>query len=356
MTAATQYLKKENLLPWLESLSKDYSVTVPKKEGTSVVYGPFTTKEDVCLDTMPTLSPKQALFPQSETLLEFRYKKDPENPSKTDVAIREILPLAKNIFFGARPCGIHGITSLDQVFLQGKFNDVYVQSRYDNTTFITLACAKRFDACCFCHWMHGGPTDSKGSDILLIPLEKGYLVEAHTKKGEALIKKNSLLEKADACIKEAETIKTQALESMGDIPPCFDDLAKNLIELFDDAEFWEEIAAPCINCGTCTYLCPTCHCFDINDEQAGLTGKRCRSWDTCMSSLYTREASGHNPRAGRAQRVKNRANHKFSYAPGLQGKEFSCTGCGRCIRHCPVSLDIRQIITKAVSAHCTLDS
>ena len=81
----------------------------------------------------------------------------------------------------------------------------------------------------------------------------------------------------------------------------------------------------------------------------GIDGVRLRSWDTCMSSLFTLEASGHNPRMGKADRLRNRVGHKFSYYPELHGGRFSCVGCGRCIKSCPSMVDIRQIVLDAVN-------
>jgi predicted aldo/keto reductase-like oxidoreductase len=67
-----------------------------------------------------------------------------------------------------------------------------------------------------------------------------------------------------------------------------------------------------------------------------------------MSPLFTLEASGHNPRPNKADRLKNRVGHKFSYYPSLHSGRFSCCGCGRCIRSCPSSVDIRKIVLDAV--------
>ena len=78
-------------------------------------------------------------------------------------------------------------------------------------------------------------------------------------------------------------------------------------------------------------------------------GRRLRSWDNCMSSLFTREASGHNPRTLKAFRMRNRVSHKYSTYPENWGS-FSCSGCGRCIGNCPVHLDIRAIVLDAIEA------
>jgi Fe-S oxidoreductase len=73
-------------------------------------------------------------------------------------------------------------------------------------------------------------------------------------------------------------------------------------------------------------------------------GERIRSWDACMFFHFTLEASTHNPRPTRFQRFKNRVGHKFVYYPEKYEGVIACCGCGRCIRYCPVSVDISEIV------------
>jgi len=119
-----------------------------------------------------------------------------------------------------------------------------------------------------------------------------------------------------------------------------------LYALFED-DFWKEVAETCLGCGVCTYLCPTCYCFNITDDDLGLNSRRIRTWDNCMSHTFTLEGSGHNPRPTKAHRLKNRVGHKFSYYPDLHGGVMACCGCGRCIKQCPAGIDIRQIVKAA---------
>ena len=112
--------------------------------------------------------------------------------------------------------------------------------------------------------------------------------------------------------------------------------------MYDDP-FWDELHLKCLGCGACTYLCPTCHCFDIVDEGNAVRGKRVRNWDTCQFALFTHHTSGHNPRQSGKERMRQRVMHKFNYFVENQG-EIACVGCGRCVRNCPVNLDIRAVI------------
>jgi ferredoxin len=107
----------------------------------------------------------------------------------------------------------------------------------------------------------------------------------------------------------------------------------------------------CIRCGVCTYLCPSCHCFDINDEiesASPFRGTRVRTWDTCQFPDFTMHSSGHNPRPDKASRLRQRLLHKFRYFVETTG-QFMCVGCGRCISHCPVGIDIISVLEKVKS-------
>ena len=112
---------------------------------------------------------------------------------------------------------------------------------------------------------------------------------------------------------------------------------------FEDP-LWESIADICVGCGACAFICPACHCFDINDEGTADQGTRRKHWDACGFSKFTNHASGHNPRDIQNKRYRNRIMHKFKYYDDKFGKTL-CTGCGRCIRACPVGIDIADILT-----------
>jgi ferredoxin len=171
------------------------------------------------------------------------------------------------------------------------------------------------------------------------------VVEAVTDKGEALMQAGALSDAGDK-VSDAQRVKEEALAKMGEAVD-FEGAPEKLLSLFDNMSFWEDASAKCISCGACTYLCPTCYCFNITDESFGMSGERIRTWDTCMSYLFTLEGSGHNPRPTKAHRLKNRMGHKFSYYPSLHEGLIACCGCGRCIKSCPVCVDIREVVLAA---------
>jgi ferredoxin len=159
--------------------------------------------------------------------------------------------------------------------------------------------------------------------------------------------KNPSLKEADAkdltLVKELEDKAVQKVDAS--IP--IDGIEKRL-DLIMESPFWDRVHEGCIGCRVCTYLCPTCHCFDLCDEVSGQAGERIRVWDTCQFPLFTKHASGHNPRKNKKERLRQRFMHKFSYAVENTGVAL-CVGCGRCIAGCPVNLDIRDVIRSLAS-------
>ena len=186
-----------------------------------------------------------------------------------------------------------------------------------------------------------------GSDVLLTAVNGGFVLEAVSEKGEAFLAGTKLADGSDK-MDEAKAAREKAAASQQPAPD-LSKAARRLEQRFTDVDFWAEQTAKCLSCGACTYMCPTCQCFNISDEGNTLEGRRLRSWDNCMSPLFTREASGHNPRTAQALRMRNRVSHKYWYAPDYSDGRFACTGCGRCIKQCPVSLDIREIVLNAIA-------
>jgi ferredoxin len=109
-----------------------------------------------------------------------------------------------------------------------------------------------------------------------------------------------------------------------------------------------EHTAKCVGCGACTYVCPTCHCFDLTDEGNGREGERRKNWDACQFDHFTAHAGGHNPRELQSQRWRNRFMCKFHFYP-TKFSSKGCVGCGRCIRVCYVGLDITEMMEKVTA-------
>ncbi len=347
-----RFVATKDVPAWLEALRKTFSVVAPCLQGKAVVFASLD-KDDVVSTLAPnleraTVSPKGCILPPSETLLRYSVTKDSEDLAKTSLQLDDGLGsvATPTLLLGARSCDTRGFLALDWAYTHGPYSDPYYKARRDATLIVTRACDKPC-ATCFCHWVGGGPVSTEGSDVQLTVLDDGWLLQAVSEKGESLLAAAQLSDGAERAA-EANEQHAAAKALMAPAPDISGAPAK-LKARFEDVPFWTEHTHKCLSCGACTYMCPTCQCFTMTDEGDGLSGKRIRSWDNCMSPQFTREASGHNPRQGKSLRMRNRVSHKYWYSQEQHGG-ISCTGCGRCVTRCPVSLDIREILTKAVES------
>ena len=318
--SAIRFLAADKLASWLAEVAASRQVLAPRQEGKAVVFRPLVAGETPSL-ARATVSPKAAVFPACETLIRFTGTKDPENPAKLDIKLDDTPDAPARMVFGCRSCDARGFAVLDKPFLQGKFQDAYYKARRDNLLVVTRTCDSPCSTC-FCHWTGGGPADPTGSDVLLTAVNGGFVLEAVSEKGEAFLASTKLADGSDK-MDEAKAAREKAAASQQPAPD-LSKAARRLEERFTDVDFWADQGDP-------------------------LEGRRLRSWDNCMSPLFTREASGHNPRTAKALRMRNRVSHKYWYAPDDSDGRFACTGCGRCIKQCPVSLDIREIVLNAIA-------
>jgi ferredoxin len=246
------------------------------------------------------------------------------------------------VVFGIRPCDARGISISNKVFQNDRFTDPYWKGKIDQTVFVGLACDAPSPQC-FCAAMGGSPFGESGLDALAFRQGGDLGLKTLTDKGAELIKAAGAQEANLA--DEIKKLEATAIEAQGvkaDYKP-IDDL--DLMDLFKDPH-WVATAENCLNCGVCTFFCPTCHCFDIQDEASERGGVRMRNWDTCMSWLFTVHGTGHNPRPTKTERVRQRFMHKLKYIPLKQDGVRGCTGCGRCVAMCPVNIDIRSVALK----------
>jgi len=355
-----KFLANADVAAWLGELSKTMRVFAPRAEGQAVVYREFDAVKGIELRRKPTESAKHALFPRSEELLSFSYQRppfgapetakegeaQPAQPEVSQVLVKMPADPAPTVVFGMLGCDAGGVTTFDPVYDGNKFKDVYYLKKRQATVFIVRACAEVLSTC-FCNWVGGDPANTKNADVLATELADGWLLQALNDRGDKVLATPLLKDAPAAAEGQATAIHDQARKALGEAPK-LEGIDAALFNLFSDNGFWQRESAACLACGTCTYLCPTCHCFSITDETSARNGVRLRSWDTCMAALYTLEASGHNPRTLKAARLRNRVGHKFAYFLRNNDGQISCCGCGRCIKSCPSSVDIRQIVKDAL--------
>jgi ferredoxin len=324
-------IDKSKATDFLDDLRETYQVLAPVQENGTLVLGCVDDHRDVVLDFYNTKqAPKAIFFPRSEVLFAYQDGK----------VIAASQPEQQRAVFGIRPCDARSAVLLDKVFDAADYQDPYYVNRRKNTTLIGFACNEPLSTC-FCTAVDGGPFSTEGLDMLWTDLGNRYLVETMTERGETLVAKSPLFRQAtDEDIAAKAQIATRAKEMVSG--PNTQGIKEKLDAMYEEP-FWDHVRLKCLGCGACTYLCPTCHCFDIVDEGNSAQGQRVRNWDTCQFALFTHHTSGHNPRPTSKERMRQRVMHKFNYFVSNYG-DIACVGCGRCVRECPVNLDIRAVI------------
>ena len=335
----------EKLGDLLSALMERGPLYAPVKSEKSVDFQKIRQPADVTLDFYNTaMSPKFVFFPQSEEMIRYKLKKE--------AAEEESVPIdaAPSVLFGVRPCDAKSFEIMDRHFLGAGIIDPYWKDRREKTVVVGYAFdpATPADPADFYNVLGIHAADTEGSDVFMIRKDGELLLKAVTEKGEALLKDLAVLEAAS---EQDEVFFAEAVRKGRDVKTRFgeikdDAIAEKLVRIFEKKEFWEDRTAACISCGVCTFVCPTCYCFDINDETLFREGARRRFWDACMFTDFTLEASGHNPRPKIFQRYRQKVCHKYSYHVTKYGC-ISCVGCGRCIRSCPVNIDIFSIVEAA---------
>jgi ferredoxin len=328
-------LQQDKLLQLVEACIQDYKVIAPVDE---IGYAVVCSADEMYLgENRPTRSPKEYVFPQREVLLQY------ELCGGTATVLPHAPSTVDRVLFGVRPCDAVALPILDRVFGWGDADSLYF-ARRERTAVVSIACRHPCGAC-FCTSLGGSPAGIEGSDLLLTLLRDSYHVQIITERGQELVEQyEEVFEESDQRRnRERAAVEDEARERVVELV----DL-QGLDERIDfDSPVWETLTPECVDCGICTFLCPTCHCFDIQDEGNPDRGERVRLWDACTFFEYTK-THAEQPRPTHARRYRQRIMHKFQYYPQNFGKVL-CVGCGRCIQYCPVSIDLRRVL-KTVGA------
>ena len=255
------------------------------------------------------------------------------------------------VIFGVRACDAKGFTAIDNVYLNMDPVDSYYKNRREHGTVIVLACNDPAKTC-FCSTFGIDASlaaSPAGGDVSCWLADGKYYFQANTDKGKKFIEnaKAALTDSADAAVEEVKKDIKAKVEAQ---PFAQLDLSKfqgkDMLKIFN-SKVWDKVSEPCVGCGTCTYVCPTCMCFDVRDFDTGNGVRQIRCWDSCMYNDFTQMAA-ENPRHTQKERSRQRFMHKLMYYPMAHEGMYSCVGCGRCVESCPVNMNIVKVI-KAVN-------
>jgi ferredoxin len=334
-------IEKSSLNILLDRFLEKYRVFGPTKPGPDSTFNEITSLKELHLDYISTvLPPKKFFHPPRETLFSF----DKKNRKFT---IKEVSRGEKILLLGVHPCDVHAILKLDKLF-SGDIKDIYYQNRRKNTVIVALNCVETSEHS-FCNSMGTGPFLNEGFDLLLTDIGTKYLIEVGTKTGNSLIEGLNLTPAKQADYNEKEKrfkLMEKKFKKYVNISWQSKIASKNI-----NHEVWHDLGErggvagsfPCLSCGSCTFVCPTCYCYDIYDtmDLSMKSGKRIRELDSCQLLEYASVALDQNYRRDRKDRIRHWMMCKFGAAAGE--KNSSCVGCGRCIRICPSKIDITEV-------------
>lgn len=283
-------------------------------------------------------SAKDFFFPQTENLMDF----------KTEGKTIEIIDTRKEcedfVVFGVRACDVRSFDVLDKVFLAEPV-DSYYKNRREHGVIVSLACTKPSETC-FCRTF-GIDASAPAGDVTCWKTDDTLYLQANTEKGEKLLTsvENLTADADEKAVDEQKKVISDRLDKLPLANLTADKFGAGKTDEFFSDPAWAELSQSCLGCGTCTFVCPTCQCYDIKDFNTGHGVKRFRCWDSCMYSEFTKMSAG-QPRLTQLERFRQRFMHKLVYFPTNNGGMFSCVGCGRCVAKCPIQMNIVKVMKK----------
>ena len=333
-------IAKENLSALFRMIAENQELYLPVKTAGQTNFKTWAEEAEVDLDTLKTVkSPKDAFFPQSENL--YSVKKEGKKLHVEPEALKN----QDFVVFGMKACDVQAVQVLDNVFLTDPV-DTFYAARRKHGTIVAMACHEPEESC-FCK-VFGIDCAEPKADVAVWMAGNEMYWKSLTEKGETLTAAvKELLTEADSTDEEKVEAEKTAVRNIVEKLP-YSNLSLEgwngdaLTEKFN-SPVWEELYKPCLACGTCTFVCPTCQCYDIKDYNTGHGVQRYRCWDSCMYSDFTMMAHGNN-RTSQMQRFRQRFMHKLVYYPANNNGMYSCVGCGRCVEKCPASLNIVKVI------------
>lgn len=329
---------KKNLLPdLLSAVAKETSLYLPIKwDDGKTRYSEYFDGA-VYSDALKTVrSAKDFFLPQVENISKYKV-----SGGKIEV-IDEARKNEDFIVFGVRGCDCASFDLMDRVFLADPV-DTFYEERRNHATIVTVACSRPGQSC-FCGTFDIDASEPGGDATVWFSDDEIY-IKPNSEKGERFVSlAGALLDDCDDSCADGEKEKIKdnlARLPLAGLKP--DDARDRMMEVFN-SEKWEKLSESCLGCGSCTFVCPTCQCYDIKEFKAtDGTVHRFTCWDSCMYSDFTLMAGG-QPRTTQLQRFRQRFMHKLVYYPMNNDGLYLCVGCGRCLESCPINMNIVKVM------------
>ena len=326
-------IKQSTLDTWVDGLIANQTVYGVQAKEDKFAFDRLHKASSLRLDYDVTILPPKKYFqPQREVLIRFNRK---------TVTFESVIEEEPFVLFGVHPYDMVAISQMDKVFTMDNFDKHYMARRAAAT--IVVSTVQTPSASVFASCMGNATMKGRSDhDVLVTKLPNGrYVIDPRSQKGDKLCEPLAQAPEADAAALDArekvwaeneKRLRKYELEVEPEELPA-------LLERSRSHPVWEEKAELCYSCGSCNFVCPTCYCFDVQDEVNWdlETGQRVRKWDGCMLEDFAAVAGGHNFRGKRSARYAHRYYRKGKYSWDTYG-EISCVGCGRCVTACTANI------------------
>ncbi|MCX6002839.1 MAG: 4Fe-4S dicluster domain-containing protein [Chloroflexi bacterium] len=326
VTPKAVVINKRSFRNLIEALIKNIEVVGVKAKDGKYVYDRIASFDELCLDyDVTVIPPTKYLFPPIETILQFK--------TGNAVKAEPVLNNTPRAIIGVHPYDIRAIELLDEVFIATNPDPNYI-ARRQSSLIIGVDCLhpspKSFAPCI------GTNVAEKGFDFLLTDIGDSYMVTIGSQKGADLLAKYAQVSDptSDDIVRQ-KVVRDEALTKCHLKLNCPKERIPKLLEDSYDDAYWEKRASTCLSCGSCVMVCPTCFCFDVQDDVSLnlKDGERTRLWDGCMLVDFAKVAAGENFRHDKTSRFRHRIYRKGKYVLERYGK-MGCVGCGRCVTAC----------------------
>jgi len=339
------HISNKNFVKLLGSLKRDYRVYVPVKKDDQRFYREYTEfSDDIVIGEVRAFEPLKAFFTRAREKVAEDFKPDIPHAGDKPFAI-----------VGVKACDLKGLKIQDHVFMDHDYKDPFYARNREANLIISADCTCAIETC-FCLAVGVEPHPREDFDINLSTTDDGFLIETGSEKGERIVEENLSLfqEASDRFISRRDRKRENVIKEVeknireNGVPD--EQLFEGIVERNYESDIWNDEAQTCVECGACTIICPTCHCFLLYDQKDEQRMARLRIWDSCMIKDYARVAGGGNPRKKLWMRLRNRFEKKFDFFPKA-ADIYACTGCGRCISACPAKIDIREVLKRLVTGN-----